>query len=235
MTDINLVVVCTEAYPMVYARKIITRFMQLTSLNCTPYCITDRRSEIDDMATPIPKDNHDVLGWWNKMQVYSKDMPAGYILYLDLDIVLIQNFDEEIEQAIEYLSNTYKKVACVSDAIQWMNNKYSSSMMLLESGAMSDLYEHFLKDRDTIMIQQGGDQVWTGRQLQENEVLYIDEYYPNLKKNLKFHLGQKHFDKWYFPKTISNQIKMVDCGGRPKPHDITGLDYITKNWHDVRV
>ena len=33
---------------------------------------------------------------WNKVNLFSEDMPPGYILYMDLDIVIINNFDDEI-------------------------------------------------------------------------------------------------------------------------------------------
>ena len=35
------------------------------------------------------------------------------------------------------------------------------------------------------------------------------------------------------PLTISSDIKMIDCGGRPKPHELQALSYIKQNWHDV--
>lgn len=235
MRKINLITVCTDAYPMVYARKIITRFKQLTNIETEVYCITDRSEEIQDLATPIKKEHEDVLGWWNKMQVYSPNMPKGWLLYLDLDIVLLQNFDDEIYDAISVLERSQKSVACVSDAIEWMGNRYSSSMMLLPSGAMRDIYRKFVEDRENIMVRPAGDQVWTGGVLNPSRVYYMDERNPNLKANLKFHLGRKTFGQWEFPYIISNKIKTVDCGGRPKPHEITDLPYITNNWHNVQV
>ena len=223
---INLITVCTDTYPMIYPRKLIKRFGELTNLEFRPYCITDRPDEISDIATPIePKVK--AKGWWNKMHLYGPQIPSGWCLYLDLDIVLCQNFDKEIQWTLEQDS----PLAVVSDAIGWMNNKYSSSMVIFKSQSQLPIYERWLTSRKQLERFDGGDQVWTGQFVKD--VIYIDEQFPNLKKNLKFHLGKKIFGEWQFPEYISNKIKMVDCGGHPKPHAITNLEYITKNWHEV--
>ena len=227
---INLITVCTDAYPMEYARKTITRFMELTDLECTPYCITDRPDEIRDIATPI-KPEIKTVGWWNKVLAYSPNMPKGFNVYLDIDIVLINNFDEEIR----YAQRTGKKISCVSDAIMWKGNKFSSSMMMFCTGAMKDVYEYFKPVHKMLEHNyDGGDQVWTGHLLNDDDILYLDEVYPDIKMNLKFHLGTKVFGQWKFPHRISPKIKTVDCGGRPKPHDLQDLDYIRNNWHEIK-
>ena len=153
-------------------------------------------------------------------------------MYLDIDTVLVKNFDEEISAAITQLENGYD-VACVSDAIMWKNNKYSSSMMVVKKESMNEIYETFEQRPD--FDYDGGDQVYTGRLIQNlgKKVYYIDETYPNLKMNLKFHLGEKILGQWKFPSYIPFDCKIVDCGGRPKPHDLQNLKYIKENWHDV--
>jgi len=224
---INLLTVCTDEYPMEYARKLITRFKELTELEVNVYCVTDRPDEISDIATPI-----DSLykGWWNKVYLYSNDMPEGWNVYLDIDTVLIHNFDDEILKSIE----ANKKVACVSDAINWMGNKFSSSMMVFKTGAMSDVYDEFKCNSFLLQDFAGGDQVWTGNLLQSSDVFYIDDKVNfHLKANLKFHLAKKVFGQWQFPQEILSSIKIVDCGGQPKPNELKHLSYIKENWHDV--
>lgn len=226
---INLITVCTDAYPMEYARKLITRFKELTEYDVDAYCITDRPQEIRDLATPI-KPHSGFKGWWNKMMVYSDHMPKGYSVYMDIDTVLIQNFDEEMEFAFKKLDEGIP-VVCVSDAINWMDNKYSSSMMFLKDHSMEDMWKRFEIAHWRIGDFPGGDQVWVGRNL-EDEVCYIDETFPNLKLNLKFHLGEKIMGQWKFPNYLPVDCKIVDCGGKPKPHELQ-LPYIVENWHNV--
>lgn len=229
---IALLTVCTDAYPMEYARKLIKRFVDLTSYDVQPYCVTDRPDEVSDIAIPIEPPFGSGKGWWNKLVAYKNDIPQDYIVYLDIDTVLIRNFDEEISASISRLEGDCD-IACVSDAIMWKDNKYSSSMMVLKQGMMDEIYEAFEKNPD--FNYDGGDQVYTGRLIQNlgKKVYYIDETYPKLKMNLKFHLGTKILGQWKFPSYIPFDCKIVDCGGRPKPHDLQDLGYIKENWHDV--
>lgn len=236
---LNLITVCTDAYPMEYARKLITRFKELSEFEVKAWCITDRPDEISDIAETI-EPPFKGKGWWNKMKVYD-NFYEGYAVYLDIDTVLIKNFDFEINAAIKALEDVTVKVACVSDAINWMNNKYSSSMMVLKNNKMQDVWELFKLDSWRLFEYNGGDQVWTGRLLEEwkpggfSDIFYIDEEVnKDLKLNLKFHLGKKVFGQWQFPKYIPTTCKIVDCGGRPKPHDLGHLSYIKEAWHDVK-
>lgn len=239
LSNLNLITVCTDAYPMIYARKLITRFKQLTNYEVTAWCITDRPDEISDIANVIEPPFGEGRGWWNKMKVYD-DFYEGNAVYMDIDTVLIKNFDDELRDAIMALEDERVKVACVSDAIGWKNNKYSSSMMVLKSGRMKDVWSLFELDSWRLFNYDGGDQVWTGRLLEEwvpggySEVYYMDERCnKSLKLNLKFHLGQKILGQWKFPSYIPADCKIVDCGGRPKPHQLGELSYIKKAWHDV--
>jgi hypothetical protein len=227
MSRINLITVCTEKYSMLYARKLIQRFTELSDYIVDPYCITDRPNQIDDLATPIAAP---FKTWWNKMYCYSNEMPAGWNVYLDIDNVLLKNFDEVIDFAI----NKNSKMACLADSIGWMNNKFCSSMMIYETGRMQDIYELFLPNEKKLIKFDGGDQVWTGKFLRDNDICYLNEELGDKwKKNLKFDLGKKVMGQWKFPEYIPNNIKIVDCGGRPKPHELENLRYIKENWHDI--
>jgi hypothetical protein len=231
---IALLTVCTDAYPMEYARKVITQFQRLSRFEVVPYCVTDRPAEIGDLAKTIQPPFGRNRGWWNKLVAYRNSIQERFIVYLDIDTVLVKNFDEEIETSIDKLKNGYD-VACVSDAIGWKNNKYSSSMMVLDNHnkSMDDIFEEFC--RTLPFDYDGGDQVFTGHVIQKykKKVYYIDETYKNLKLNLKFHLGQKILGQWKFPSYIPFECKIVDCGGKPKPHELGQLKYIKENWHDV--
>ena len=166
-------------------------------------------------------------GLGNKLYLFSPSMPEGWLLYLDIDIVIRQNFDDEIISTIKH----GESINCVSDAINWMGVRFSSSLMLLRSGVRPDIYENFLKAEDDLVGKPGGDQVWVGPKL--NNIHYIDDSFPNLKKNLKFDLATKNGKEVKFPTAVDDSIKLIDCTGRPKPHDLAMLSYIKQNWHDV--
>ena len=223
---INFISVCTDNYPMVYAQKLHKQFKKLTKLKINHYCITDRPDELPDFVTPI-KPYKKSNGWWNKLNLFSPDIPKGYILYLDLDVVILNNFDEEIK----FMKKREELMCCISDAIEWMNVKFSSSLMFFKSGVHSKIFENFLKFESSINNREGGDQVWVGPQL--DSICYIDEDYPNLKKSFKFHLATRNSKKYEVPMKINEKIKLIDFGGKFKPHQFEKLPYIKKNWHTV--
>jgi len=223
---INLVTVCTDTYPMIYAEKLHRRFKQVTNLDVKHFCITDRPDEVAGWAqaiVPFKKSK----GWWNKLNLFSPDAPEGHILYMDLDIVILKNFDLEISNMIQ----RDEKMCCVSDAINWMGVKFSSSLMCFKSGDHASIFDRFIEREQSINEREGGDQVWIGPQL--TSVYYVDEDFPNLKKNLKFHLAERQGDKLTVPAKVSGEIKLIDCTGRPKPHELGQLPYMKENWHDV--
>lgn len=123
--NLNFVTVCTDAYPIEYAEKIHKRLKEVTKLDFNCYCLTDRPDKVNGWAVPLQPEvpTH---GWWNKINLFSPSMPAGWNLYLDIDIVILRDFDEEVLWAIK---NT-NSIACVSDAIHWMGQRFSSSLMI---------------------------------------------------------------------------------------------------------
>lgn len=229
---INLLTVCTDTYPIEYARKLITKVQQVSNLDITPYCLTDRPEMLKaaGFANLIPA-MPGIRGWWNKPLLFNPKMAEGWNLYMDLDMVVQQNFDEEIMWAIDNGFDDY--ITCVSDAITWMGNAFSSSWMMFKTGKQTDIYDTFMRNSSKIQEYVGGDQVWIGKEMYP-KTRYIDMVYPNLKKNLKFQLGRRRPDSsWEFPEHLDRNIKIVDCTGRPKPHDLEYLYYIKENWHNV--
>lgn len=224
---LNLVTVCTDRFPMIYAEKLHNRFREVSSLDVAHYCITDRPTQTHDWATAITPDKKS-SGWWNKLNLFSPSMPEGYILYLDLDIVIIESFDEEIAHTVDQGHD----ISCVSDAINWMNVKFSSSLMIFKSGSQTKLFERFINADKSLETRAGGDQVWMGPQL--TSINYIDDIFPNLKRNFKFHLAKKDGDNLSVPMKLPHGVKLVDCTGNPKPHELEKLPYIKENWHDVK-
>ena len=223
---LNLVTVCTDDYPMIYPEKLHRHFSKISNLDVSHFCVTDRPQDVGSWASPIVPFKK-TFGWWNKVNLFSADMPEGYILYMDLDIVILQNFDEEILSVLK----AGEEMNCVSDAIHWMGEKFSSSMMLFRSGSQAHIFENYLKADGNLVNRPGGDQVWVGPQL--TSISYMDEAFPNLKKNFKFHLAKRDGNNLSLPNELPDSIKLVDCGGNPKPHQLTMLSYIKQNLHDV--
>jgi len=151
-------------------------------------------------------------------------MPEGWIVSLDVDLIILDSIKEELE----YCFNNIKQIAAYTDAINWMNCKFSSSFMIFKSGSLNDIYQNFLSNYSKIENFPGGDQVWIAPQLRN--ILYIDEKFPNFKRSLKFDLSIKDGNYLHIPKTIESGIKIIDFHGRPKPHEVQQIPFIKENW-----
>jgi hypothetical protein len=186
--------------------------------------------ELDKAITYLPQ-KLPARGWWNKVLLFDPELPPGINVYVDLDTVIIQNFDEEIAFAIQKVEEG-AEMCCVSDAISWLGCKFSSSLMIFRTGAAAGIWEEFQSSWEKIERRPGGDQVWMAPMLKR--ICYLDESYPNLKKNLKFQLAKKTEDgRFILPSELPDVVKLVSCSGRPKPHELAALPYVKAFWHDI--
>ena len=56
---------------------------------------------------------------------------------------------------------------------------------------------------------------------------------PRPEKEFQVSSGHKRRQQPSLPTELPESIKLVDCGGKPKPHQLNMLPYIKQNWHDV--
>lgn len=209
---------------MVYAQILIERMKATTKLDFDYFCYTDRPAGVASWATPLPLEIKSV-GWWNKVNIFGKLAPPGPTLYMDIDIVIANNFDNEILWSLDHLD----KICCVSDAINWKNQRFNSSLMCFRPESTDWILKRFQSEYDDAINTEGGDQIWLGPLLKN--VCYLDEKFPLLKRNLKFHIGEIQGTNISLPTSIDPRIKLIDCSGRPKPHELAELKYIYNNWH----
>ena len=208
---------------MDYAAKTHNMISRHLDLPFDSYCITDRPNELPDNITPIEPELN-VKGWWNKTLSFSENMPDGYILILDVDLIVLNNITTEVTFALENLTT----LAAYSDAINWCGSKLSSSFMIFKSGSLAHIYRNFKTNYEQIENFPGGDQVWMFPQIQD--VLYIDEHFPSFKRSLKFDVGQIESNTIHLPRNLSPDIKILDCHGRPKPHEMNSWSVIQEHW-----
>ena len=222
--NLNLVTVCTGDFPMEYVEKNFNMVSRNLQVPFTAHCITDRPDQLPAGVNYIPHDPG-VSGWWNKLKVFSNEMPEGYIMYMDLDIVVLQDFTEEVNWMLDSVAD--HDLIAVEDAIHWLGERFSSSFMFLESGKLDHIYRNF---DPSIQGRDGGDQVWVGPQLKNP--LYVDGTYPTFKQSLRFHLMDAQMPNQYNMPTEEDvaHLKCLDVHGLYKPHTLTGWPVIQKHW-----
>ena len=221
MHNLNFITTCGGSYSMDYANKSASMLARNCRIPFRSYCITERPRELSGGITP----ERNVKGWWNKVLSFSPNMPDGWILVMDIDLIIVNDLTEVIEYAMENNS----QMAAYSDAINWMGCRFSSSFMLFKSGELEHIYNNFIKNYPSLENRPGGDQVWIEPQL--DNILYLDEKFPNLKRSLKFDLASISERRITLPMQISNDIKIIDFHGNPKPHQLLNWPIVKDNWY----
>ena len=220
---LNLVITCGGSYDMAYANKTVNMFRRNCKIDFKPWCITERPLELHPSITPI-KPSLEVTGWWNKVLAFSRDMPDGWITVIDVDLLIVN----DITTIIEYALKNTKQMAAYSDALHWMDCKFSSSLMVFKSGSLDHIYQNFKMQWPSIKDFPGGDQVWTYPQL--DDVLFLDEVFPEFKKSFKVNLARRDRTGFEVPNRLPEHVKIIDFHGNPKPHQITKWSIVSEHW-----
>ena len=224
MKKFNFIITCGGPYSMEYANKSVNMMRRHAGMDFDAYCITERPVELDALIHPL-RPQLDVKGWWNKLLTFDSSMPQGWNVVMDVDLIIIDSIKDELEYAF---SNT-KQMAAYTDAINWRNCKFSSSLMIFKSGSLQYIYDKFATELPTNETYTGaGDQGWIYPQL--NDVLWLDEIFPKFKRSLKFNISQRKNNSLLIPPKIEKGIKIIDFHGRPKPHEVLQLPFVKDNW-----
>ena len=82
-----------EKYGTAYTQRLYNMVKKNTSRDFKFYCLTDRLDTYTHPIIPVLL-QPGFSGWWNKMQLFKDDvLPLGEYLYLDLDVVIVDNID----------------------------------------------------------------------------------------------------------------------------------------------
>lgn len=220
---LNLVITCGGPYDMDYANKAVKMFKRHYRKPIRAWCITERPGELAEDIIPIIP-SIEVSGWWNKVLAFGPDMPDGWIVVIDVDLIIINDITEIIDYA---LSNT-KLMAAYSDAISWKDCKFSSSLMVFKKGSLTKIYDKFCEEWPKIENFPGGDQVWTHPQLED--ILYLDEIFPQFKRSFKLDVATIRGKEFTVPNQFPEHVKIIDFHGKPKPHQLTQWKIVAENW-----
>lgn len=108
-------------------------------------CVTDDPEGVEAETVPL---EDDLPIWWGKVGFFKKRPYGitGRILYLDLDVVIVDSIDE---------------IACFNSRFgiidDWNLPGYNSSVFVLDSGSQKRVWTKFSRD---VMDKYPGDQDW---------------------------------------------------------------------------
>jgi len=108
-------------------------------------CVTDDPADVECETIPYIDS---LPGWWGKLTFFKKrpyDF-KGRMLYLDLDVVILENIDEIAEFPHDF--------GIIND---WHVPTYNSSVFVLDAGSRRKVWDKF---NERVMRRLPGDQDW---------------------------------------------------------------------------
>lgn len=127
-------------------------------------------SNADVPVDRIPLE-HDWPGWWSKIELFRPGLFDDRVLYLDLDVMVMQNMDKLVQWPHYFAligTGAGKQDMCQGKEIVI---RYNTSVMVFEAGQGDVLYKEFAKHPGYWMSRFRGDQDYIGYQLPHLEDL----------------------------------------------------------------
>ena len=161
--------------------------------------------------------------WWYKIEIFNQAHGiAGNNLYLDLDVVIINNIDSFWNYSPEEFRICHDFNRAFSKKIMFSN----SSIMGWRDNAMHHLYKKFIENMQYTVHKFRGDQDYIHDNMIDREVFWPREWAMSWKWEI--YRGGKmspHSNLYKSDQTIviPNDTKIIVCHGKPNPHEITEL------------
>tara|TARA_Y100000782_G_scaffold109397_1_gene134240 strand:+ start:506 stop:1183 length:678 start_codon:yes stop_codon:yes gene_type:complete len=167
--------------------------------------------------------HHDYYGWWNKLQLFSEEAHlTGTCLYLDLDIVILDNIDEIATFGDDMTFG-------VINDFNPNTKEFNSSVMKFNNDvATKAIWSKFLEKKAKLMELQG-DQNVMSKLIKGNVNLKVmpDEWTFSYKW---YSRTDPRFGKtrWTFEKKPNAKIAVFH--GSPRPHE-SEQKWVQKEWN----
>lgn len=165
-----------------YVNKLYAGVKRNTTLPFNFYCFTENPEGLHPKIIPVELKHPEVPGWWQKLYLFSDDLPdnapKGRMLFIDLDTLIVGNIDHYIKQNEGFV---------VLQDLWARKDNVGSAIMSFEVGKHTHIWDTFIKDPDAAIksLHPHGDQKWVQRQ--QPQRLYWQNMYPNQIVSFKSH------------------------------------------------
>jgi hypothetical protein len=232
--DYERSVVCLkfgDKYSVEYVNRLYRMVKRHTTGEVGFYCMTENPKGLDPAIKVVPLPSSVQLqGWWYKPYVFSKDFPVkGKLLFLDLDIVIIDNIDC-------FWNVSPGRFCIIRDFTRAMNpnwNRYNSSVFRLDSKTMGYVWDNLITNI-AVTKRLHGDQDWLYEQIKQDYNFWPDTWCQSYKwevRNRNEIVGvgrQRNFATVAEPK-INPETKILVFHGDPKPEQVKD-PIVVDNW-----
>lgn len=208
----------------------VNRLYAMVSRNLTlPFrfvCFTDNianiRPEVKTQTLPeLNLPNNAPERGWQKLSVFAKDFAGltGTSLFLDLDVVIVDNIDDFFRVKGDFLIAHDKKNPKKQEG--------NSSIFRFEIGQFPSILSNFEQNFNSIKNQLRHEQAYLSREIHKLGQLnfWQDEWVPSFK----YHCCPNWFASWFKKPFIPKGAKIIIFHGLPNPPE--AIKGISGKWY----
>ena len=187
------------------------------------YCLTDEpNNAFAERVKPIRIPDPQFDGWWNKMHLYDKRLEIeGNILYMDLDVVVINELDEFFTQ---YRDEDF---LCIRDFGQ-PTTTINSSVLRYNLKHHSFIYDDYMNNKSLYDGMHGDQNVITDMMLRHEKTQILpDDWTYSFKWPER---GQPQKYEKYLPKKHPLKKKAKICVFHGHPNPDYAMQYESGEW-----
>jgi hypothetical protein len=233
MTDVVCVNFGTK-YPAEYVRRLYNMVRRNTTGKFKFYVLTDNLADYPEEYINIIPLDHDDEGWWHKIKLFKRGvLPDGEYLYLDLDVVIVDNID------CFFRSPSF---GITRDFIRPTNGllpgpEYNSSVLRFNNTSTQGIYDYYIQNKEhwknfQKQVHFFGDQNVISAYVNSYPSylnVFPDEWLWSYKKGV--HRGKTAGDRSkMFGKQIPNGGKICVFHGNPNPMEVLDVEWIKENF-----
>lgn len=172
-----------KKYGPEYVNKLYKAFKRHTTISFTFHCFTEKPQGIINGIEVHSLPNNKLEGWWNKLWLFSKEMPlTGRLFFVDLDTLIVGNVDNLIshDKGFVVLRDFYHARRTPTAA------HMGSGLLSFEAHKHHRIWDSFVKNPSQNQRGYGhGDQGWI--QHVQKERKYWQDLYQNQVVSYKLH------------------------------------------------
>lgn len=221
-----------EKYSSIYVNKLYNMVKRHCSVPFKFACITENPSGLNKDIEVL---NFPMLGgtrgWWFKPYMFSKQLPLnGTILYLDLDLVIIDSIDKfwEYEPGKNIILENFKapKQPTTSD--------FNSSVIRFTAHELHHIFSGYVANSKSIQEKYHGDQDWIHSAAHQQFITWPKEWAKSYKwevrtkDELEVQNNKLNFKNIRNPE-VGKDTSVLVFHGDPKPHEVDD-GVIVENW-----
>lgn len=170
-------------------------------------------------------------GWWFKPYIFSKQFPLiGNILFLDLDLVIVNSIDKfwEYEPGKNIILENFKLPK------QPESGDFNSSIIRFTSQSLPHIWNGFVADSKNIKEKYHGDQDWIFASANSHFITWPKEWAKSYKWEIRSKDDLEVFNNRLRFRSVATPEVPADTSilvfhGDPKPHDVDD-SVIVENW-----